>query len=404
MGVGAGIAAYKIAYVVRGLRERNCRVTVLPTKNSLNFVGEQTWQELSESPVGRSVFHEGHEEGHVNLARDADLIVVAPATADLLAQLRGGFAPDLLTATFLASTCPKLLVPAMHTQMWMNPATSANVETLKSWGIEVMEPAEGPLSSGDVGRGRLPEPEQILERIDSLLSETDHTQKDLTLQGKRVVVTAGGTRESIDPVRYLGNNSSGRQGTEIALAAAKSGAEVTLIAANMEVQVPSHPRLRTVRALSAMEMMGALEREVPGTDALFMVAAVADYRAANTSDEKLKKENWGSSPTIQLEENPDLLRTVIDSSWRPPLVVGFAAETGSPERVLDLGKKKALRKGADLIAINQVGAGRGFGEVETRIIVVDKEGRAVATLTGPKPHVAAELVELAFSFSLSLGT
>lgn len=391
LGVGAGIAAYKIAYVVRGLRERGHEVHVLPTRNSLEFVGEQTWQELSENPVSTEVLHGAGEISHVRLARQAKLFVVAPATADLLAKLRLGLADDMLTATFLATSCPKLLVPAMHTHMWQNPATQENVRCLRERGVLVLEPAAGALSSGDTGRGRMPEPDQILAQIDDLLSGA----RPGPLTGKKVIVTAGGTVEAIDPVRYLGNHSTGRQGVEIAKAAARAGAEVILLAGNTSVELPRTPHIQVVECESAALMLNALNQHGPSADILFMAAAVADYRPRTSHSEKLKKEKWGAQPVIELVQNPDLLHTIAHGSNRPKVIVGFAAETGSADEVIAAGKAKAKQKGADLIAINQVGDGLGFGEVDNTLFVVDSLGEPVAELAGSKADLAKGLVELA---------
>lgn len=402
LGVGAGIAAYKVAHVVRDLRRADVVVHVIPTEASTNFVGLQTWQELSENPVATEIFHGPEQLSHIELARIADLFVVAPATADLLAKLRAGMASDLLTATFLAAGCPKLLVPAMHTQMWENPATQENVEVLRQRGIAVLEPATGRLSSGDTGAGRLPEPETIAEVI---LQELDQNAADEgesgrragPLVGQRVVVTAGGTLEPIDPVRFIGNRSSGSQGIELARAAAQLGADVTLLAANVTVPLPVESGIDVVQTPTAVDMLAAVERVVPNADALFMAAAVADYRPEASTGGKLKKEEWGSSPQLQLVENPDILRSVAVSADRPRILVGFAAETGPREQVLRLGQEKARRKGADLLAINQVGEDKGFGEVENTLTVVDEEGDEVASFSGTKTELAYALVNLAFS-------
>ncbi|WP_350257361.1 bifunctional phosphopantothenoylcysteine decarboxylase/phosphopantothenate--cysteine ligase CoaBC [Scrofimicrobium sp. R131] len=390
LGVGGGIAAFKLVTVVRRLRQVGVDVYVLPTEASLEFVGEQTWQELSEHPIGVKVLHGPGELSHIELARRADLFLVAPATADLLAQLRLGLASNLLTATFLAADCPKLLSPAMHTNMWENPATQDNVATLRARGVEIIEPATGALSSGDTGAGRLPEPDAIVEEVLARLAPG-------ALAGRRVVVTAGGTIEPIDPVRYLGNHSSGRQGIELALVAARRGAEVDLLLAQTQVPPPQHPRIRLVHTPTALEMRDALARLVPGAHALFMAAAVADYRPRAAAEQKLKKGTWAE--TIELVENPDLLREVAEAPWRPEVLVGFGAETGSEEQVLARGMEKARRKGADLLAINRVGDGHGFGEVENRLLVVDRTGQPVADLVGDKSVLAAQLVELAMGVS-----
>lgn len=390
LGVGGGIAAFKLVTVVRRLRQVGVDVYVLPTEASLEFVGEQTWQELSEHPIGVKVLHGPGELSHIKLARRADLFLVAPATADLLAQLRLGLASNLLTATFLAADCPKLLSPAMHTNMWENPATQDNVATLRARGVEIIEPATGALSSGDTGAGRLPEPDAIVEEVLARLAPG-------ALAGQRVVVTAGGTIEPIDPVRYLGNHSSGRQGIELALAAARRGAAVDLLLAQTQVPPPQHPRIRLVHTPTALEMRDALARLVPGAHALFMAAAVADYRPRAAAEQKLKKGTWAE--TIELVENPDLLREVAEAPWRPEVLVGFGAETGSEEQVLARGMEKARRKGADLLAINRVGDSHGFGEVENRLLVVDRTGQPVADLVGDKSVLAAQLVELAMGVS-----
>ncbi len=390
VGVGAGIAAYKVAYVVRGLRERGHAVHVIPTLNSLHFVGEQTWQELSENPVGTDVFHGVGQLSHVRLAREADLFLVAPATADLLSQFRAGAASSMLTATFLASGCPKVLVPAMHHNMWTDAATKDNVSVLRERGLTVLEPRVGNLSSGDTGAGRMPEPEEILAAVDAVLAPIE-----LPLAGQHVVVTAGGTVEPLDPVRYLGNRSTGRQGIEIAKAAAAAGARVTLLVAQTSVPLPQDAAIQVVSTPTAELMLDGLERYVPGALALFMAAAVADYRPKSTASGKLKKETWGDEPVIELELNPDLLHTVAHSPWRPQIVVGFAAETGTDEEVNRLGKEKARRKGADMIAINRVGEDTGFGEVENSLLLVDGDGGVLGELVGDKASLAAGLVDMA---------
>ena len=395
VGVGAGIAAYKVAHLVRGLRKAGHQVFVIPTPASLEFVGAQTWQELSENPVGTDVFHKSPAPGHVALARDADLIMVAPCTADLLAKLRVGIADSLLTTTVLASAAPLLLAPAMHTQMWRAAATQENVAVLRSRGITVLEPASGALSSGDSGVGRLPEPDVLLAAAEEALAGMDHADaSERPLAGKRVLVSAGGTHEPLDPVRFLGNYSTGRQGIELARMAAELGAEVVLVTGAVSVPVPAHGAIRRVEATSAREMADAMLSELPGTDAVFMTAAVADYRPADIATQKLKKETWGDSPTIALQRNPDILRAIAADPARPPLVVGFAAETGSAEQVLEFGRAKAQSKGADYIAINRVGDGAGFGDVENELTLVDGQGVLVRRAAGTKAHLARELLRL----------
>lgn len=397
VGVGAGIAAYKVAHLVRGLRRIGCEVFVLPTRNSLNFVGLQTWQELSENPVGTEVFHGPGQLGHIELARRADLIIIAPCTANLAAKIRVGSADDFLTATVLASQAPKLLVPAMHSGMWENPATEENFAVLAARGMRIVPPGVGALSSGDSGVGRMAEPDDILIEASSLLDVAVHdaSRANEFLAGRQVVVSAGGTAEPLDPVRYLGNYSSGRQGIAIAEAAAAAGAKVTLLAAKCEVPLPQNPRIEILHTPTAREMENSVQTLLPQTDILIMAAAVADYRPEAVADQKLKKSTWGDTPVVRLIRNPDILRGAANSPHRPSLVVGFAAETGDENTVLRRGKEKANLKGADLIAINRVGDGRGFGDVDNDLTVVTADGELVARLTGDKRSLAEQLLLVA---------
>lgn len=392
-GVGGGIAAYKAVQVVRALRKAGVRVFVVPTDASLQFVGEQTWQELSENPVAKSVFTDRGTPGHIELARMADLVVVAPCTADLMSQFRLGSASNLLSAVILATDACKMLVPTMHTGMWLNPATQENVAVLRSRGFEMIEPVQGALSSGDEGVGRMPDPERIADQILERLQIAAGTTQDLA--GKHVVITAGGTLEEVDPVRYIGNHSSGRQGVDLAISAAHRGADVTLVAGQVSVQLPNQvENLRVVRAMSALQMQDTLTELLPRTDILIMAAAVADYRPKKVSDRKLKKESWGSSPVIELEENPDILRGIAHGSNRPSLVIGFGAETGTVDEVLAKGADKARRKGADLLAVNRVGHGSGFGEVDNELFVMDRTGAIVDQFQGSKSALADQLLTL----------
>lgn len=400
VGVGAGIAAYKVALVVRSFRSLGFDVHVIPTPASLEFVGEATWKELSENPVETRVFHrEG--PGHVELARIADLIVLAPATADLLARSRAGMANDLLTATVLASTAPVIAFPAMHTAMWQNAATQDNVATLRERGWTVVDPAVGPLSSGDSGPGRLPDPEEIVALSVAVLSENNRAATDgrITgvLEGKHVVITAGGTREALDPVRYIGNRSSGAQGVELALEAADRGALVSLIVAATSTELPEDdPRIRVSTAMSAGEMLHAVEAELPNTDVLIMCAAVGDFAPRVKSDLKIKKSADDQEiVTIELVHNPDILKRVSVSPNRPRTLIGFGAETGDQETVERLGRQKALNKGADLLAVNQVGETAGFGDVPSALIYFDRFGNAVGKAEGTKDKLAADLLDRA---------
>ncbi|MGO3796918.1 MAG: bifunctional phosphopantothenoylcysteine decarboxylase/phosphopantothenate--cysteine ligase CoaBC [Pauljensenia sp.] len=393
VGVGAGIAAYKVAQVVRDLMREGHDVTVVPTPESLAFVGAATWEALSGHPARSGVFEAGGAD-HVEIARRAELILIAPATADLLARLRLGMADDLLTTTVLAASCPVVVAPAMHAAMWKDPATRDNVQVLRQRGITVIDPAEGALSSGDTGVGRLPEPEVLLRAVQEALG-VRHSQdvQDHPLHGVRVLVTAGGTREDIDPVRFLGNRSSGRQGCAVAAAARDLGAEVTLVLANVELGLVPEG-VRVVPAPSAASMEEAVTSRLGDTDVLVMTAAVADFRPRETRAEKIKKDpTTDDAPVIILERTTDILAESAHSTRRPQVVVGFAAETGSEQDVLARGREKALRKGADLLAVNAVGVGLGFGDVGNTIHLLDADGEEVATLTGSKESVARDLVD-----------
>ncbi len=388
VGVGAGIAAYKVAYAVRGFRKLGWRVHVIPTPSSLSFVGQTTWSELSENPAPVGVFDSG-PLGHVELARRADVIVLAPATADLLARARAGMAGDLLTTTILASRAPVIAFPAMHTAMWQSPATRENVRVLKERGWMVVEPVAGELSSGDTGLGRMVEPDEIVETVRAFM-ERDQAG---CLSGKRLVVTAGGTQEPIDPVRYVGNRSTGKLGVELSRLAAQSGAEVTLIVAGTAVPLPTgETGIKLVEAPSAGEMRQAVAEALPGADALVMAAAVADFTPTSPSDSKIKKSGPDSSLTLRLVQTVDILKEVTDSSPEA-VVVGFGAETGTEEEVLEKGRTKALYKGADLLAVNRVGGGAGFGDVESQLWFFAQDGELTGTATGDKRKLAQALLE-----------
>lgn len=392
VGIGAGIAAYKMAQVVRDLIRDGHVVTVVPTPASLAFVGAATWEALSGSPVHTGVFEAGGAD-HVKIARGADLVLIAPATADLLARLRAGMADDLLTTTVLAAKCPVVLAPAMHTAMWQDAATRENVQVLRARGLTVIDPAEGPLSSGDTGVGRLPDPEVLLAAARSALGEVSAPDpQDAPLRGVRVLVTAGGTREPVDPVRYLGNRSSGRQGCAVAVAARDLGAEVCLVLSNVEdALVPEG--VQVVSAPTAADLEQAVMARLSDTDVLVMAAAVADFRPVRVSGTKIKKDpETDDAPVLTLERTTDILFGATHSSARPRLVVGFGAETGTVDEVLARGREKALRKGADLLAVNVVGEGLGFGDVANTLHLLDAHGGEVATLTGSKEDVARGLV------------
>ncbi|QDB80736.1 bifunctional phosphopantothenoylcysteine decarboxylase/phosphopantothenate--cysteine ligase CoaBC [Georgenia sp. 311] len=389
LGVTGGIAAYKAVLVLRALREAGHRVRVIPTAAALEFVGRPTWEALSGEPVTTSVFDGATEVDHVALGRSADLVVVAPATADLLARAASGRADDLLTTTLLTVTAPVLLAPAMHTEMWLHPATVANVATLRARGVTVLEPDSGRLTGTDSGPGRLPEPATITAAALALLAPQD-------LAGRTVVVTAGGTREPLDPVRFLGNRSSGRQGVEIAVEAARRGARVRLIAASVDASaraLAAHPAVEVTDVETTAELAAAVDDATADADVLVMAAAVADFRPRTTAERKIKKGE-GAPEVLDLVQNPDILATVAARPRDHLVVVGFAAETGDPDEVLELGRAKARRKGADLLAVNAVGKGRGFGDVDNAVTVLGPDGAAVGAAAGTKHDVARGLWDL----------
>lgn len=381
LGVGAGIAAYKACELLRRLTESGHAVRVVPTREALRFVGAATWAALSGEPVTTSVWQGVHEVAHVRLGREADLVLVAPATADLLARAAAGLSDDLLTAVLLTARCPVVFAPAMHTEMWQHPATQANVATLRERGCLVLEPAAGRLTGADSGPGRLPEPAQLFETALRVLARGPAALR-LDLAGRSVVVSAGGTREELDPVRFLGNWSSGRQGYALARAAAARGARVTVVAANVELDDP--PGARVVRVTSALQMRAEVTAAAEAADAVVMAAAVADYRPEAASGVKIKKAG-GQPPVVRLVENPDILREL--AARRPPgqVVVGFAAETHD---VLRNGRAKLAAKGCDLLVVNQVGPGLVFGASDTEAVVLAADGTEATVARGPKEALA----------------
>jgi phosphopantothenoylcysteine decarboxylase/phosphopantothenate--cysteine ligase len=383
LGVSGGIAAYKAVLLLRLLREAGHDVRVIPTAASLAFVGRATWEALSGEPAPSDVLEDVEHVPHVALGKGADLVVVAPATADLLARAATGRADDLLTATLLTARCPVLLAPAMHTEMWEHPATQANVATLRARGTHVLEPASGRLTGADTGPGRLPEPEEIAAAALALVRPVAH---DLT--GTHVVVSAGGTREPLDPVRFLGNRSSGRQGYALARAAAVRGAQVTLVAAN--VVLPAPPGVEVVPVETSAELRDAVRAAAKDADVVVMAAAVADFRPATTAETKIKKTADGATPVLELVQTVDILAELAGDRLRAgQTVVGFAAETGDASgSVLEHGRAKALRKGADLLVVNAVGDGRGFGTPDNDVTVLDGRGEVVTTAAGSKDVVA----------------
>lgn len=389
LGVAGGIAAYKAASLLRLLTEGGHRVRVVPTRAALEFVGAPTWAALSGQPVATDVWDDVHEVPHVRLGRQADLVVVAPATADLLAKAAHGLADDLLTNTLLTATCPVLLAPAMHTEMWQHPATVANVALLRERGVHVLEPAVGRLTGVDTGPGRLPEPEQIHAAALALLEGASGPTAPGDLAGRHVVVSAGGTREPLDPVRYLGNRSSGKQGYALARTAAARGARVSLVAANAELPDPAG--VDVVRVGSALELQQAVTALAGEADVVVMAAAVADFRPAEVAEHKIKKQDGtDDAPTITLVRNPDVLADLAAHRRRPgQVVVGFAAETGDERGdVLTHARAKLARKGCDLLVVNEVGPGKAFGTDDNTVTLLTADGGATRVGPASKDRVA----------------
>ncbi len=385
LGVGGGIAAYKVVELLRRLREDGHQVRVVPTESALQFVGAATWAALSGQPVSTRVWDDAHEVPHVRLGQQADLVVVAPATADLIARAAHGRADDLLGATLLTARCPVVYAPAMHTEMWTHPATRANVAILRERGCWVIDPAVGRLTGADSGPGRLPEAADLAAAVRRLLARGT-LEPDLA--GRRVVVSAGGTREPLDPVRYLGNASTGRQGVALAATAAARGAQVTLVAANLEVTPPAG--VRVVRVGTALELREAVLAAAAGADAVVMAAAVADFRPAAYAAAKIKKTAGDDVPDpVALVRNPDVLAELVDVRTTEQVVVGFAAETGDQTHsVLEHGTAKLARKGCDLLVVNEVGSGRGFATTDNSATILGLDGSSTSVPLGPKEALA----------------
>ena len=459
VGIGGGIAAYKAAMLLRLFAKNGDEVIAMPTPNATKFVGVPTLEALSGNPVSTDVFDRVPEVNHVRQAEQADAVVIAPATADLLARLAAGRADDLLSSTVLTTHAPVILAPAMHTQMWEHPATQANVQTLRSWGYHVIEPAIGRLTGPDSGPGRMPEPEDIFavaqdviarfpkgqvhpvytpgyapteplytgteqERMaaarqatltSALLGQGESGQvADASaddsgpLSGRLVVITAGGTREALDPVRFLGNRSTGKQGVALAEAARDLGATVHLIGANLEVPAPEG--VQVTRVVSALELREATLEASAAADVLIMSAAVADFRPAEFAEFKIKKSaDSEDAPVIQLVRNPDILREVVvrrqqareagESTLGPKLIVGFAAETGSAEKTpLELGREKLQRKGTDFLAVNTVGVNRGFGTDDNTITLLSTLNDEAPVFSGSKKELSVRLLEHVVAF------
>ncbi|WP_298594197.1 phosphopantothenate--cysteine ligase family flavoprotein [uncultured Rothia sp.] len=469
VGIGGGIAAYKAAMLLRLFAKNGDEVIAMPTPNATKFVGVPTLEALSGNPVSTDVFDRVPEVNHVRQAERADAVVIAPATADLLARLAAGCADDLLSSTVLTTHAPVILAPAMHTQMWEHPATQANVQTLRSWGYHVIEPAIGRLTGPDSGPGRMPEPEDIFavaldviarfpkgqvhpvytpgyapteplytgteqERLAAARAATltsallgqgepgqvEHSQVESSqatgasesqrgpLAGRLVVITAGGTREALDPVRFLGNRSTGKQGVALAEAARDLGATVHLIGANLEVPAPEG--VQVTRVVSALELREATLEASAAADVLIMSAAVADFRPAEFAEFKIKKSaDSEDAPVIQLVRNPDILREVVvrrqqareagESTLGPKLIVGFAAETGSAEKTpLELGREKLQRKGTDFLAVNTVGVNRGFGTDDNTITLLSTLNDEAPVFSGSKKELSVRLLEHVAAF------
>jgi len=389
VAVTGGIAAYKTVHLVRRLIGDGHEVHVVPTEDALRFVGQPTWEAISRNPVTTSVHEDVATVRHVSLGQRADLVIVAPATANTLAKMAAGLADDLLGTTLLATTAPVVVAPAMHTEMWRHPATVANIETLRARGVHVVGPADGPLTGGDSGPGRMVEPDEIAEYALGVIAAS------ADLAGLRVVVTAGGTREPIDPVRFLGNRSSGRQGVALAVAAADRGADVHLVAAHIERDVlapaAAHPRVTVTHAGTALELERATTDAAGTADVVVMAAAVADYRAAEVSEGKLSRHGTDGTRTLELVANPDIVAGLAERRRPGQRIVAFAAETASGDELLERGRMKRARKGVDALAVNEVGWDRGFESAENEVTLIGPDDAVLTRAAGSKRQVADAL-------------
>ena len=395
VGVAGGIAAYKACHLVRNFKEAGDDVRVVPTENALNFVGAATFEALSGCPVSTTVFDAVDEVQHVNVGQHADAVVIAPATADLIARLATGRADDLLTATVLVATCPVIVAPAMHTEMWLNPATQDNVATLRRRGMTVIEPAHGRLTGADSGPGRLPEPDQIAEVVRTELAgfRVEHRWK-----GKKVVISAGGTREELDPVRYLANRSDGRHAYSLAEWRCHRGADVTIVAGNTaSLPVPSGAKVRSI--ISTRELEQAMREEARDADVVIMAAAVSDFRPAEVAESKMKKGQADDAlSTLHLVENPDVLKGLVAARDRAELpaecvIVGFAAETGDADKsALEYAQVKFARKGCDVLMANEVGRDKTFGQKSNEGWILRSGLEPQRVEHGSKQVVAAQIL------------
>jgi phosphopantothenoylcysteine decarboxylase/phosphopantothenate--cysteine ligase len=405
VGVTGGIAAYKSVHLVRLLIKAGHEVTVIPTEDALRFVGLPTWEAISRKPVTTSVHEDVAQVRHVALGQAAELIIIAPATANTIAKMTAGLADDLLGTTLLATTAPVAIAPAMHTEMWRHPATQANIATLRERGVAILGPGEGELTGGDSGPGRMLEPEEIVEAALALVDEPvsdgpdsdgpDSDEDDRDLDGLQVAVSAGGTREPLDPVRFLGNRSSGRQGVALALAAADRGAQVTLVVANIDDGVLAdavrHPLIRIEHAGTAAELGEAMRGAAEDAAVIVMAAAVADYRPAEVAEGKLTKES-GVLESIDLVQNEDIVASLAARRHPGQVVVAFAAETPQDaEEMLARAQRKRERKGVDLLVVNEVGWDRGFEAAENTVQVIGETGAVLAKVSGSKRAVADDI-------------
>jgi phosphopantothenoylcysteine decarboxylase/phosphopantothenate--cysteine ligase len=396
LGVSGGIAAYKACLLLRLFTEAGHDVQVVPTLNALTFVGETTWAALSGNPVHSSVMADAHLVNHVRLGRSADLVVVAPATADLLARAASGRADDLLTNVLLTATCPVVLAPAMHTEMWLHAATRANVALLRSRGVVVLEPAVGRLTGADSGPGRLPEPEDIEASALAVLADASAAaaMASRDLAGRRVLVSAGGTREPLDPVRFVGNHSSGLMGVALARAAVQRGAEVTLVGANLAAEPPA--AVRVVSVVSTEDLAIAMAAEAGSADIVVMAAAPADFTPVSPSTTKLKKTG-DEGLTVEFRQTTDVLAGLVTRRPSAQVVVGFAAETASDEaELIALGTAKLARKGCQLLVLNDVSGGAVFGAPDNRVLLLGPDG-VLGRAAGTKTTVAHAILDAAIT-------
>ncbi len=386
LGVGGGIAAYKVASLLRLLKEAGHDVHVVPTRAALNFVGQATWESLSGHPVTSEVWDDVAEVPHVQLGKNADLVIVAPATADLISRTATGSANDLLTNILLTARCPIVFAPAMHTEMWEHAATQENVKTLRARGITVIDPAVGRLTGSDSGPGRLPEVEQIAQVA---LAKVSPAKQDFV--GKKFVISAGGTREYLDPVRYIGNSSSGKQGIALATAAADRGAQVTLVCAN--VTLPTPLNVEVINVQTAGELAKAVKENAVNADVVIMAAAVSDFTPTQVSDTKIKKTDSNSGLTIELVQTEDILKSLVASKAKGQYIVGFAAETGDDKAsALDYGFAKLASKGCDALVVNEVGQGKGFGTDDNEVVILTNSPKASVQIERSAKYEIAQQV------------